>query len=384
MPCVGFFWRGRRFGWAIVTLAALALCGLPLLAKGEKSGQVRVEGRPGSIRCVMEGACPVHNEIAGQTVRWVIGCSGTATVAPGLEAYVTAVPGGIAVDLPAASGPSVTWEPGEMTFRWKAPGAKGSTGTGLFDTFTPPAYPLGPGDKLLITVYNVPDMSQTVVVDPNSMITFPVLDKVSVKGLTVNDLQHKMEELLKQYVKEPQVNIQLLEYGSRYVNVLGEVATPGRIPLKGALKVLDAITQAGGFTNKAGDVEIQRADASGQLESKTFTQEQLLAGGGHDSNIYVLDQDVINVLPVKSIYVSGEVKSPGSFPYTKDITLLRAVALAGGFTQWAKKDRVDILREKSGRPLVVHVNASKIERGKIDDVPLQPDDHIVVHARKFF
>ncbi len=376
-------WVDRR-ALTSVLLTCLSIVGFSWLAKAADSGQVRVEGRPGAIRCVTEGPCELRNEITGQTVRWVIGCSGSPSVAPGLEAFVKAVPGGLAVEVPATLKPSVTWEPGSVRFSWQVPGASASAGGGLFDSFSPPAYPLGPGDKLLITVYNVPDMSQSVVVDPNSNITFPVLGKVSVKDLTVNDLQHRMEDLLRQYVKEPQVNIQLLEYGSRYVNVLGEVATPGRIPLKGALRILDAISQAGGFTSKAGDVEIQRANAQGQLESKTFTQEQLLTGSVHDSNIYVLDQDVINVLPVKSVFVSGEVKNPGSFPYTKDLTLLRAVALAGGFTQWAKKDRVDILRQKGDKPLVVHVNASKIEKGKIDDVPLQPDDHVVVHARKFF
>jgi polysaccharide export outer membrane protein len=271
-----------------------------------------------------------------------------------------------------------------LLFRWTAGADPGNSGD-VFATLTPPAYPLGPGDKLQITVYNEQDMNQSVVVDPSGAVTFPVLDKVDVQGLSVNQLQTRLEELLGQFVKAPQVNIQLVEYGSRYVNVLGEVGHPGRVPLKGALKVLDAVSQAGGYTSKSGDVEISRRDPSGKLHTRVFPREELLGASSEKGNIYVLDQDVINVQAIKSVYVSGEVKSPGSFPYNRDITLLRAITLAGGFTQWAKKDRVDVLRETTdSAPRVIEVDVSDIEKGRLEDVPLLPNDHVVVKERKFF
>jgi polysaccharide export outer membrane protein len=338
-------------------------------------------GHPGEIQCIASTPIEVSSETAGTTMRWILRFKGTASVTKGLE-HVTAKDGGLVVDLPLDAKPALTWNPEGLTFKWLVPGAV--TGESIFASYSPPAYPLGPGDKLTINVYNVPDMNQTVTVDPDGYITFPVLDKVQVQGLTVNQLQHKMETLLAQFVKAPQVNIQLIEYGSRYVNVLGEVGSPGRIPLKGALRVLDAISQAGGFTTKSGDVEIQRRDASGKLKTMVVTQQELLGGNTEKSNIYVLDQDVINVESVKSIYVSGEVKSPGSFPYNSDMTLLRAITLAGGFTQWAKKGSVDILRQTGDTPKRIQVDASKIEKGKIDDVPLEPNDHVVVRERKFF
>ncbi len=87
---------------------------------------------------------------------------------------------------------------------------------------------------------------------------------------------------------------------------------------------------------------------------------------------------------MKSVYVNGEVKSPGPFPYNKEMTLLRAITSAGGFTQWANKGRVDILREEKGVNRVIHVDAGDIERGKIPDIPLKPNDQVVVRERKFF
>jgi polysaccharide export outer membrane protein len=347
--------------------------------------RVSLEGRPGEVRCVATAPALVRSERSGGDLRIIVSCSTVGPVAQGLEKVYKPVPGGIAIDVPMSADPSFLWQPSGVTIRWNVTGKPVVTdAAGLFATQEPPEYPLGPGDKLQLKVYNVEGMDQTVVVDPAGYLTFPVLDKVLVKGLTLNQLQQRFEELLAKYVKDPQVSVQLIEYGSRYVNVLGEVGNPGRIPLKGAYRVLDAVSQAGGFTDKSGDVEIQRRDESGTLQSKILTHEELLSGSSEKFNIFVKDQDVINVQPVKSVYVTGEVKKPGSFPYNKDMTLLRAITLAGGFDQWAKKDKVDILREEKGGQKTLQVDATKIEKGKIPDVPLMPNDQIVVRERKFF
>jgi polysaccharide export outer membrane protein len=375
----------RRNRWSgAVSLVGTLATGLWITAAAAGPGDLSVTGRPGEIRLEASGALQIHGGTSGGVQRWVLVSPGAVKVTPGLEPFVRATKEGLVVELPAGAGPSLTWMPQGLVFRWNTGAEQGVPGD-LFATDTPPAYPLGPGDKLQITVYNVENMNQTVVVDPSGAITFPVLDKVQVGGLTVPELQKRLEELLGQFVKGPQVGIQLLEYGSRYVNVLGEVGSPGRVPLKGALRVLDAVSQAGGYTGKSGDVEITRRDASGQLRTKVFTREELLGAGSEKCNIYVLDQDVINVQAIKSVYVSGEVKNPGSFPYNRDLTLLRAITLAGGFTQWAKKDRVDILRDTpQGTPRVITVDVTDVEKGKREDVPLLPNDHVVVKERKFF
>ncbi len=359
-------------------------CAVVALAYSASASSVAVSLKvsPGEIDCAFSAPFQLQARRVGDHVTVIVHTNGPVRGAEGIS-EVKLIDGGFSVELPLAGDPSVKWISGGIAFRW-TPLGKSTPGT-LFDTtLKAPTYPLGPGDKLKINVYNVENMNQTVTVDPDGFITFPVLDKVKVKGLTVNQLQAKFQTLLARYVKNPQISIQLVEYGSRYVNVLGEVGSPGRIPLKGALRVLDAVSQAGGFTISSGDVEIQRRDASGKLHKMTVTQEDLLAGNGSQSNIYLRDRDVVNVLSVRSVYVSGEVSRPGSFPYNKDLTLLKAIALAGGFTQWAKKTKVVILREKDGKPGAITVNAAKIERGTIDDVPLRPNDHIVVRERKFF
>ncbi len=368
---------------------SIFLCGaalsfsVALAAQGTK-GALVVQGAPGQVVVRSDAALTVRNEVDGGTLRWIVGGSGGVKVPKGLEAFVRPAQGGVAVEVPLEAHPEVAWRPNELTVRWATGGEHATPGGDPFAIAGAPSYPLGPGDKIQITVYNVEDMNQTVTVDPGGIITFPVLDKVTVKGLSVNELQKKLEELLAQFVKAPQVSIQLIEYGSRFVNVLGQVHTPGRIPLKGALKILDAISQAGGFLEDSGDVEIQRRDAAGQLESRVFSRDELLTGAGDRGNIYVLDQDIINVQVVKSVYVNGEVKNPGPFPFDRDMTLLRAITRAGGFTQWANKAKVDILRTEKGASKVIHVDAGDVEKGKIPDVPLLPNDQVVVRERKFF
>jgi polysaccharide export outer membrane protein len=378
--------RNRKRRRILPLLLALAAACLPALAHGEGAPPqvaVTLEGGPGEVRVSAAAPLSVRSETEGGTVRWVVLCTSVEKAAKGVEAFVKPVPGGVAIQVALADNPRASWEPSGFTVRWSAGSPPPSPPGDPFADTGAPAYPLGPGDKLQITVFNVDNMNESAVVDPAGFVTFPVLDKVYVANLTVNELQRKLEDLLSQYVKDPQVSLQLLEYGSRYVNVLGNVQAPGRIPLKGAFRVLDAVTQAGGFLEKSGDVEIQRRDASGKLESRVFNKEDLLAGT-QKANIYVRDQDVINVQPPKQVFVSGQVKSPGALPYAKNLTLLQAITLAGGFDQWAKKDPVDVLRDVDGKPTVIHVDAGRIERGKDRDFPLQPNDQIVVRERKFF
>jgi polysaccharide export outer membrane protein len=333
-------------------------------------------GREGEFKA--PGGTSVSVERREGQIVWRVAGAVPGAVPQELRAYVASEAGGYTVTLPTSQDPALTWSSEGLLFRWRPAG-----GGGLFDSDTQPTYPLGPGDKLQITVYNVEDMDRSVIVDPKGYITFPVLDKVAVAGLTMNDLQKKFEQLLAEFVKEPQVNAQLIEYGSRFVNVLGEVQSPGRFPVKGSLRLLDAVSQAGGFTDKSGDVEIQRRDASGQLRTRVILREELL-GMVSRSNLYVLDQDVVNVQPMKQVYVSGEVKNPGSLNWYKDLTLLRAVTKQGGFSQWARREKVDILRDDGkGGTTTIRVDARAAEKGEIADPPLMPNDHVVVNERKF-
>jgi len=284
------------------------------------------------------------------------------------------------IKVPIEKEPTFSLSLNTLKLSWKEDKVENS----IFFVKEPPVYPIGTGDKLLIEVYGVEDINKEVVVDPQGYITLPLIERVSVKEMALNDIQKLLEERYSEYIQDPQINIELKEYGSRSVNVLGEVASPRRIALKKALRLLDAISEAGGFTFKSGDIEVQRRDSTGALQKIRISKDSLLSAGEGKENIFVFDQDTINVLPVASVYVSGQVKSPQSIQYTNDLTLLRAIAKAGGFTEWANKDKIIILRDSNGETKSIKVDASKIEKGKEKDVTLLPNDHIIVYERKLF
>jgi len=287
----------------------------------------------------------------------------------------------ISIVIPIEKEPGFFVSQNSLKLNWKETAVENS----IFFGKDPPVYPIGPGDKLSVEVYGVEDIKKEVIVDPQGYVTLPLVERILVQNMTLNELQRTLEEKYSEYIQDPQINLQLIEYGSRFVNVLGEVDSPRRISLKKALRLLDAISEAGGFSAKSGDIEVQRRDSTGSLQKILISKDALLSAGEGNENIYVFDQDVINVLPVASVYVSGQVKNEQSIQYTKDLTLLRAIAKAGGFTEWANKDKVIILRtSENGETKSIKVDASKIEKGKEKDVPLFPNDHIVVYERKLF
>ena len=109
-------------------------------------------------------------------------------------------------------------------------------------------YEVGPGDVLDIAVFGNDDLSRVPTVQTNGSITFPLLGEVQVAGLTVAEVQRKITNLLaKDYLVNPQVEVKVKEYQSQFVSVVGEVNSPGRKPIRGRMRLVDALLEAGGF-----------------------------------------------------------------------------------------------------------------------------------------
>jgi polysaccharide export outer membrane protein len=245
-------------------------------------------------------------------------------------------------------------------------------------------YRIGSKDLLEITVFDLPELSQTVRVSEDGSITLSLLGKVEVAGLTAQDLEKKLAELLdQQYTKNARVTVFIKEF--QKVAVLGAVGRPGMYELVGPTTVLQMISQAGGLTAQAmNELYVLRQGKDAIKTRITVDLEDLVINGNQELNILLQPKDevIIPIDQLRNVFVYGEVRNPGAIAFlqSKRITLLQAIAQAGGTTEWAKKTRVIIKRKdrKTGTEMKIPVNLKKLISGRTSDIMLEEGDVIIV------
>lgn len=252
-------------------------------------------------------------------------------------------------------------------------------------------YAVGPGDVLEVTVFGNDDLSRIPTVQTDGSISLPLLGEVQVAGLTVSEVQRKITNLLERdYLVKPQVEVKVREYQSQFVSVVGEVNSPGRKPLRGRTRLIDLLTEAGGFKPTAsGDVIIARRDgdfAEGQ-RSITVRITRSVSPSMQDLvnlELPLRNGDIITALPKSYVTVDGEVTRPGRYAIEADLTVTGAISLAGGLTRFGsgtvKVRRTD---QESRKVTIVEVDLKDVRNGKKPDVPLQPNDVVSVPRRVF-
>jgi polysaccharide export outer membrane protein len=241
-------------------------------------------------------------------------------------------------------------------------------------------YTIYPNDLLEITVYEEPDLTKIVRVSQDGTITYPLLGNVKAAGLTVKQLEEKLKELLEaDYLVNAQVSVFVKEHAK--ISVLGQVREPKSYELKGGLTLLGAIALAGGFTDQADPQRvkvIRRED--GQEKTMLIDTLEITENADRTKDILLKPDDVIIIEEYGRITIFGQVVRPGAYPLKKNLTLLEAIALAGGFTSTADIDRTRIVRLENGKKRTIRVRVSDItKRGdKSKDIILKPNDTIIV------
>lgn len=242
-------------------------------------------------------------------------------------------------------------------------------------------YEIGPRDLLEIRVFDLEELNATVRVSEQGTVELPVIGEIPAAGLTQNGLAGVIEEALSGFVRQPQVFVFVREYQSQRVSIIGAVRSPGNYQMVGRTTLLEAISDAGGvdLMESSGFVRILREGLTGAPIE--IDLHELLDQGNTAYNIRLKPGDVINVVVKEAftIYVSGQVRTPGSFMLRESITLLKAVSLAGGFTERAASNKVRIVRARDdGTQEVIEVNFGDIQDGKSPDIEILPNDIIVV------
>jgi polysaccharide export outer membrane protein len=251
-------------------------------------------------------------------------------------------------------------------------------------------YRVGAGDTLDISVFGNEDLSRVATVQPSGVVTLPLLGDVPVAELTVPEIKRKLTALLaRDYLVNPQVEVKVRDYQSRFVSVLGEVNAPGRKPLRGRTRLIDVLLEAGGFTPRAsGEVVISRAD--GSFESGERVLRVRLSGANPTPQDQInLEQplrhgDIVTAAPKFYVTVEGEVQRPGRYVLENDLTVSGAISTAGGLTRFGAGDvKLRRIDPQSGKVTIVDVSLKAVRQGKRPDLELQANDVITVPKRLF-
>ena len=273
------------------------------------------------------------------------------------------------------------------------------TGSEITQTNQPIQYLLGPGDQIGIHVMDLDDVSDKPVrIDPAGAVDLPLIGRLTAAGLTVEQFRDALTKKLSKYIESPQIAINVLEYHSQPVSILGAVNSPGIHQLTGPKRLLDVISLAGGLRQDAGaKLTITRqtywgtlplpnahTDSSGQFSIAEVSIESLTTAKSPMDNIFVKPNDTVSVPKAEIVYVMGQVKKAGGFQIASrdSISLLKALALAEGLDHDASPKKARIMRASalgtSSNTNEVPVDLQLILAGKAPDVQLHADDVLFI------
>jgi polysaccharide export outer membrane protein len=291
--------------------------------------------------------------------------------------------------------------------------------------FNSQEYRIGSEDVLDVNVFAAPELNRQVRVSASGEISLPLLGGIRANGLTPQELERVLEELLRQkYMNDPHVSVFVRDIESHPVSVIGAVRKPGVFQIRGRKTLLEVLSLAEGMADDAGEtVVIMRgaglqnapeslAEGSAALvESPSSTQhsgkavepalglnlnkdglpsesvvqlnlKELLESADLSRNPMVYPGDIVKVTRAGIVYVVGAVGRPGGFAMktNEKISVLQAMALSGGLTRTAAKSGARIIRtdEQSGARTETPIDLGKIVAGKAPDPMLTSGDIVFV------
>ncbi len=238
---------------------------------------------------------------------------------------------------------------------------------------------LGAGDLIDLGVYGVPELTTKTRIGSDGNVYLPLIDYVHLADLTTEQAQAIIERKLSDggFVKNPHVSIFVDQYASQGASVLGQVSHPGVYPILGQQRLFDLISAAGGLTDKAGrGITITRRDDPDHSVTVPLARN---ITDHPESNVPILPGDTVVVRKADIIYVVGDVTRPSGFLMdTGHMTVLQAIAMAGGPTKTAKLNSARIIRKTDAGMTETTVELKKMLSAKAQDVALEADDILFV------
>jgi polysaccharide biosynthesis/export protein len=261
----------------------------------------------------------------------------------------------------------------------------------------PASYVLGPDDQINIRALDADEISDKPIrIGLDGRINLPLVGRMMAAGLTTQQLEAELESRLKAFVKTPHVAVAVLEMRSQPVSVIGAVSAPGVHQLQGRKTLVEMLSMAGGLKPEAGySVKISRRiergpiplpgaaqDSSGQYWVAEVPLRDITDATNPAANIAILPEDVITVPIADMVYVIGDVNKPGNIVLggANKVSVLQALAAAGGFGRTAKPKECRIMRVVAGSTTrqEVKIDLKAALEGKANDLAMQPSDILFV------
>lgn len=251
-------------------------------------------------------------------------------------------------------------------------------------------YELGPGDSLNFGLHGQPKLAKPKVpVAPDWTISYLQAKQISVRGLTVEELRVRMEEVLANFHRNPKVIVSPAQLGSKKYTVLGKVKVNDTYKLDRPTTLLEAIAKAKGIvvgvrnSNATELADLKRSFVVREGAKLDVDIEQLYRAGDMSQNVQIEPGDYIYIASNvhNESYVFGSVGRPGTVPLVGNLTVMGAIAESGSYAKYAWRKKVLLVRGSVGNPEVVVIDTRDVLRGKEKDVLLEPGDIVYVHKR---
>jgi len=239
-------------------------------------------------------------------------------------------------------------------------------------------YTLGPGDVLRIQVFQSTDLTVEARISESGVISYPLLGVVKLAGLSPQQAENLISTRLKEgkFLQNPQVTLNVLQFRSQQVSVLGNVARPGRYPLETTgMRLSEVLSVAGGVAPTGADSVILMTTRGGRPQRLEIDLVDMFTTGDLSKDVVLQAGDTLYVNRAPNYFVYGQVQRPGQYALDRGMTVAQAIAKGGGLTLRGT-DRAVRLHRRIGERNV------QILEPKLDD-PVKADDLIFIRESIF-
>jgi polysaccharide export outer membrane protein len=246
-----------------------------------------------------------------------------------------------------------------------------------------PAQKLGVDDLVAVSVYDAPELTRTVRVEPDGMVHLPLLDDgIEAVGLMPRQLESAIANALRtgEILVNPVVKVTVVEYHSRPIAVMGAVRRPLTFQAEGTVTLLDALARAEGLSDGAGTEII--VTHSG--ETRHITVKALMKDADPAVNLVLTGGEEIRVPDAGKITVLVNVQRPGAFPVREscDLTVWTLVALSEGLLPYAEKVAYVVRRDENGVAQEIPIELDRIMKRQAPDEKLEAGDILYIPDNK--